>query len=120
MADKDVLGRAGENRAALYLTEAGYQLIDRNWRCSQGELDIVAVRGNDAVVVEVKTRRTDGFGHPFEAIDPRKRARLWKLAMAWAGAHPEWSRGRVMRVDAIALTGPDPATAELEHIEDVR
>ena len=120
MADKDVLGRAGEDRAARYLADAGYRLIERNWRCAQGELDIVAVRGVEVVIVEVKTRRGDGFGHPLEAIDARKRARLWKLAMAWASAHPQWSRGRVVRVDAIALTGPDPATADLEHVEDLR
>lgn len=92
MADKDVLGRAGEDRAARYLVDAGYRLIERNWRSAQGELDIVAARGVEIVVVEVKTRRGDGFGHPLEAIDARKRARLWKLAMAWASAHPEWSR----------------------------
>lgn len=120
MADKDVLGRAGEDRAARYLVAAGYELLDRNWRCPQGELDIVAARGAEVVVVEVKTRRSDSFGHPLEAIDPRKRARLWRLAVAWAGEHPEWSRGRSLRVDAIALTGPDPASAVLEHVEDVR
>ncbi|HEX5857934.1 MAG TPA: YraN family protein [Microbacterium sp.] len=120
MADKDILGRAGEDRAARYLVAAGYRLLDRNWRCPQGELDIVALRGAEVVVVEVKTRRGDGFGHPLEAIDARKRARLWKLAVAWASEHPQWAGGRVLRVDAIALTGPDPATASLEHVEDVR
>jgi putative endonuclease len=120
MADKDVLGRAGEDRAARYLTAAGYRLIDRNWRCAQGELDIVAVHGAEVVIVEVKTRRGEFFGHPLEAVDARKRTRLWKLAMAWASAHPEWSGGRAVRVDAIALTGPDPATADLEHLEDLR
>src|SRR5918993_2163788 len=111
MADKDVLGRAGEDRAARYLVDEGYELLDRNWRCRQGELDIVAARGLEVVVVEVKTRRGDGFGHPLEAVDARKRARLWKLALAWASEHREWSRGRTLRVDAIALTGRDPKSA---------
>ncbi|HWI30978.1 MAG TPA: YraN family protein [Microbacterium sp.] len=120
MADKDDLGRAGEERAARYLAGERYEVVDRNWRCAIGELDIVAVRGAEVVVVEVKTRRGEGFGHPLEAIDSRKRARLWRLAMAWASAHPETARGRGMRLDAIAITGPDPAVAALEHLEDLR
>lgn len=120
MADKDDLGRAGEDRAARHLSGSGYALIERNWRCRDGELDIVALTPGEVVVVEVKTRRGDGFGHPFEAVDARKRARLWRLAVAWALEHPEHARGRRLRLDAIAITGPDPATAPLEHLEDLR
>jgi putative endonuclease len=118
MAAKDDFGRAGEERAAAHLSGAGYAILDRNWRCPQGEIDIVAVRGRDLVVVEVKSRRSDAFGHPLEAIDERKAARLWRLAVAWMAAHPEQARGRRLRVDAIALTGPDVPTALLEHLED--
>lgn len=120
MAAKDVLGRAGEDRAARHLEEIGYRILDRNWRCPHGELDIVATTGREIVVVEVKTRRGEGFGHPLEAIDARKRARLWRLGMAWAAAHPAEARGRDIRLDAVALTGADPATARLEHLEDLR
>lgn len=120
MADKDDLGRAGEERAARHLTERGYEVLDRNWRCRDGEIDIVAHHGSDLVVVEVKTRRGIGFGHPFEAVDDRKRARLWRLGAAWAAAHPEAARGRELRLDAIALIGPDPAHASIEHLEDLR
>ncbi|TFV81887.1 YraN family protein [Microbacterium sp. dk485] len=118
MAAKDDFGRAGEDRAAAHLRAHGYTLLDRNWRCPQGEIDLVAVRGRDLVVVEVKSRRSDAFGHPLEAIDERKGARLWRLALAWIAAHPADARGRRLRVDAIALTGVDPATAMLEHLED--
>ena len=120
MAAKDDRGRAGEERAARYLIEAGFALLDRNWRCRQGELDLVAVRGPDLVVVEVKTRRTEWFGHPFEAVDKRKRDRLWRLACAWIAAHPEQVRGRRLRLDVIGITGEDPDTAVLEHLEDLR
>ncbi|WP_396656901.1 YraN family protein [Microbacterium sp.] len=120
MAQKDVLGRAGEDRAAAHLAGRGWRLLDRNWRCRQGELDIVALDGPDLVVVEVKTRRTIGFGHPLEAVDERKRARLWRLAMAWAAAHPELARGREIRLDAVAVIGADAATAKLEHVVDLR
>ncbi len=118
MAAKDDLGRAGEDRAVTYLTGDGYRIIARNWRCPQGEIDIVAERDGTLVVVEVKTRRSDAFGHPFEAIDKRKAARLWRVAMAWLAAHPDLARGHRLRVDAIGLTGDDPSTARLEHLED--
>jgi putative endonuclease len=120
MAKKDDLGRAGEERAAAYLRSRGYHVLARNWRGRGGELDIVAVRGTELVAVEVKTRSGTGFGHPFEAVDERKLARIWRLALQWRGAHPDIGRGRVIRVDAIALIGPDPATASLEHLQDLR
>lgn len=119
MAAKDDLGRAGEERAARYLLARGYEILDRNWRCPQGEIDIVAAEGNRLVVAEVKTRRSDRFGHPLEAVDRRKAQRLWRLAMAWIQAHPELARGRRLRLDAIAIVGADPATAALEHVEVV-
>jgi putative endonuclease len=120
MAQKDVLGRAGEDRAAAHLEKRGWQLVERNWRSHQGELDIVALDGEDLVVVEVKTRRGVGFGHPLEAIDARKRARLWHLAMAWAVDHPDVARGREIRLDAVAVIGADIATARIEHVVDLR
>jgi len=119
MASKDQRGRDGEQRAARHLSDNGFELVDRNWRCRQGEIDIVAVRGRDMVVVEVKTRRSEWFGHPFEAVDARKRARLWRLSCAWICAHPDLARGRRLRLDVIAITGDDPATAVLEHVEDI-
>lgn len=120
MAAKDDRGRAGEERAASHLRAQGYEIVDRNWRSTDGELDIVAVRGRELVVVEVKTRRSEGYGHPFEAVDRRKRDRLWRLAWAWMGAHPETARGRHLRVDVIGITGEQPATAVLEHLVDLR
>ncbi|WP_438352756.1 YraN family protein [Microbacterium sp. CJ88] len=119
MADKDELGRAGEDRAARHLERLGWRVLDRNWRASDGEIDLVADTGRELVVVEVKTRRGERFGHPFEAIDARKRHRLWRLAIAWVSAHPEAAQRRRLRIDAVAITGPDPATAVLEHLEDV-
>ncbi|MFN3948202.1 YraN family protein [Microbacterium sp.] len=118
MAAKDDLGRAGEDRAVAHLTGDGYRIIARNWRCAQGEIDVVAERDGTLVVVEVKTRSSEDYGHPFEAIDKRKAARLWRLAMAWLAAHPDHARGRRLRVDVIGLVGTDPATARLEHLED--
>ncbi len=120
MAAKDVLGRAGEDRAARYLRSLGYTVLDRNWRIRDGEIDLVVARPGELVVVEVKTRRGDGFGHPLEAVDSRKQHRLWRLAFAWVAAHPDDAQGRRLRLDAVAITGPDADTATLEHIQDLR
>jgi len=95
-------------------------VLDRNWRIREGEIDLVAVRRGELVIVEVKSRRGEGFGHPFEAIDARKQHRLWRLAIAWIAAHPDEAQGRRLRIDAIAIIGPDPATGALEHLEDLR
>lgn len=119
MAAKDLLGRAGEERAARYLTALGYIVLDRNWRCDQGEIDIVAMHGGRLCVVEVKTRSSECFGHPFDAVDERKRRRLWRLASAWREAHADLARGLELRLDIVGITGPNPATAEIEHLQDI-
>lgn len=120
MARKDELGRAGEDRAAAYLTGCGYEILDRNWRCADGEIDIVAARDGRVVAVEVKTRSGIAYGHPFAAIDDRKLARMWRLALAWAAAHPDVARRRRIGVDAIAIIGRDPGVGSLEHLEGLR
>ena len=117
MADKDVLGRAGEDRAAHYLESLGFAVLDRNWRTKEGELDLVVASARELVVVEVKTRRTELFGHPFEAVHELKKVRLWRLAMAWIAAHHDLAQGRRLRIDAIGIIGPDPRTGALEHLE---
>jgi putative endonuclease len=119
MADKDVLGRAGEDRAARYMESLGYAVLDRNWRTKGGELDLVVSSASELVIVEVKTRRSERFGHPFEAIGEIKKARLWRLSMSWLATHPAAAQGRRLRIDAIGLIGPDPATAALEHLTGV-
>ncbi|GAA5198880.1 YraN family protein [Microbacterium jejuense] len=119
MAEKDELGRAGEDRAAHYFTELGYAVLARNWRCGVGEIDLVVADARNVVVVEVKTRRGEAFGHPFEAIDARKRARLWRLAVAWAADNRDVLQGRRLRIDAIGIVGPEPRCAALEHLVDV-
>ncbi|WP_309129143.1 YraN family protein [Microbacterium sp.] len=119
MAAKDDFGRAGEQRAVEHLTSRGYAILDRNWRCAAGEIDIVAQLERSLCFVEVKTRRSELYGHPFEAIDDRKRRRLWRLAFAWAQAHPDQARNRTLRLEAVGLTGTDAATARLEHLVDL-
>lgn len=119
MAAKDDLGRAGEERAARYLTQSGYEVLERNWRCDQGEIDIIARLGRRLAVVEVKTRRSVAYGHPLEAVDARKRRRLWRLAHVWATDHPQLAQGMVIRIDVIGIVGANPEDGMLEHLEDL-
>lgn len=97
------LGARGEELAARWYVERGYEIVDRNWRCRHGEIDIVAVRGRVLVVCEVKTRTSDAFGSPAEAVTPDKRRRLRRVAMAWLDGHD--ARGRVLRFDVAAVVG---------------
>ncbi|MBB5632487.1 putative endonuclease [Cryobacterium mesophilum] len=117
MAAKDDLGRRGEDLAARFLEASGYTVIDRNWRCARGEIDLVARDGNDTVFIEVKTRSSTAFGHPFEAITTQKLARLKRLAMAWTQAHP-YRRGP-MRIDAIAVIAAAGEQPRIEHLRRV-
>ena len=117
MAAKDELGRRGEDIAADYLAEGGMQVIERNWRCSQGEIDLVVRDGGELVFVEVKTRSSLGFGHPLEAITMRKLARLRRLAAAWCAAHP--GPHGLVRIDAVAVIAPVFGAVVVEHLKRV-
>lgn len=75
--------------------------------------------GRHLSVIEVKTRRSEAFGHPFEAVDDRKRRRLWRLGQAWRDAHADQARGLELRLELIGITGSNPATATIEHLEDI-
>src|SRR5262249_60354255 len=85
MNAKDKLGREGEQVAAEYLERAGLRVLDRNWRCADGEIDIVAAERQVVVVCEGKTRSGTRFGTPLEAITRHKQARLRRPAARWVG-----------------------------------
>lgn len=117
MAAKDILGRRGEDVAARYLTENGYRLIARNWRCPQGEIDVIVGKGDELVFVEVKTRTSTAYGHPFEAITLSKLARLRRLAGTWCETTDAGARH--IRIDAIAVLAPRGQTPTIEHLQGV-
>jgi putative endonuclease len=117
MAAKDVLGAQGEGLAAEHLISAGLEILDRNWRCSQGELDIVARDRDEVVFVEVKTRSSVLFGHPFESITATKVTRLRRLASAWCEAHA--GSAAAIRIDAIAVIVPARGVVEIEHLKRI-
>lgn len=114
------LGAHGEELAARFLTQRGLDVLDRNWRCDVGEVDIVARDGTTLVVCEVKTRRHEGFGSPIEAVTPAKLARLRRLAGCWVRAHPRVPGVRgAPRIDVIGILRPAAGPARLTHVRGV-
>jgi putative endonuclease len=114
---KDVLGRFGEDLAARHFVDAGAEILDRNWRCRDGELDIVALEADTLVFCEVRTRTGTRHGTPAESVDWRKTARIRRLAARWLAEHPR-PFGPV-RFDLIAvsrdLAPGRPPAVRLDH-----
>jgi putative endonuclease len=110
----DAVGAYGERVAARTLANAGMRVLDRNWRCSTGEIDLVALDGATVVFCEVKTRRGDAFGTPAEAVRPAKVRRLRSLAAQWLAAHPQ-VRGEV-RFDVIGVWPRQAGPATVQHL----
>lgn len=116
-AMRQALGAYGEQVAARHLTEQGMVLLDRNWRCEAGEIDLVLRDGDDLVVCEVKTRTSFSHGSPHEAVTDQKRARLRRLAMAWIAAHDVHAPG--IRIDLVAVLRPTKGPALVEHVRGI-
>ena len=112
-----LLGKRGEDIACAYLVSRGYEVIERNWRCRAGEIDIVARQESSLVVVEVKARSSCSAGHPFEAITAAKFARLRALAGYWCAAQNETFATVRIDVIAVLISGVRPAT--VEHLAGV-
>jgi putative endonuclease len=102
MAYKQKIGQIGEELVAEYITGIGMEILDRNWRIREGEIDLVARESDGTFVfVEVKARSSLNFGHPLEAITSAKALRLQRLALAWLVMHSAW--GQQYRIDCCAL-----------------
>ncbi|MCS6881731.1 MAG: YraN family protein [Oscillochloridaceae bacterium] len=113
------LGRFGEAAAAAYLQRNGFALVARNWRCSAGEIDLVATDGDQVIFVEVRTRRAGGATPvpPETSVNAHKARRLVQLAYAYLAEH-EGSADRAWRIDVIAVEVDRAGRiARLEHIE---
>ena len=108
------LGRYGEDVAARHLVAQGMTVLDRNWRCAAGEIDLVLRDGDDLVVAEVKTRSSASCGTPHEAVTAAKLARLRRLAAAWLAAHQARPRG--VRIDLVAVLRPARGPAVVDHV----
>ncbi|HYN75464.1 MAG TPA: YraN family protein [Candidatus Limnocylindria bacterium] len=117
MRAKDALGRYGEDVAARHLAATGLVVIDRNWRCAEGEIDIVARDGDVLVVCEVKTRRSTLRGTPVEAVTARKAARLRVLAVRWLAVHS--AAPRAVRFDVVGILADGRGAAHVDHRQGV-
>lgn len=114
---RSALGAFGETLAAKHLTGQGMVLLDRNWRCELGEVDLVLRDGRVLVVCEVKTRSSLAYGSPLEAVTEQKAARLRRLAARWLAEHevhpPE------VRIDLVGVLVSASGPAEVEHVRGV-
>lgn len=116
-AHHQALGAYGETLAARHLEAQGMVVLDRNWRCATGEIDLVLRDGNALVVCEVKTRTTLDYGTPHEAVGDAKVDRLRRLAMQWQA-----ERGLVVpdvRIDLVAVLRPRRGASTVEHVRGI-
>lgn len=114
MRRTQALGAYGEEVAAGHLIRAGVEILDRNWRCEVGELDIVGRDGATLIAVEVKTRSSIAFGHPAEAVSARKLKRLRQLISRWLIAHER--HAPQIRIDVITVIQGASGPPQVEHL----
>ncbi|MGY1438294.1 YraN family protein [Streptomyces reniochalinae] len=120
---RSALGRYGEDLAARRLREAGMTVLERNWRCAEGEIDLIARDADAVVICEVKTRRAAPFQHPMEGLPPAKTARLRRLAArwlteCWIARYGQPPVGGV-RIDLVGIVLPDRGAPVLQHVRGV-
>ncbi|MBW1601261.1 YraN family protein [Streptomyces sp. JJ66] len=123
MNAREALGRYGEDLAARRLREAGMAVLERNWRCRDGEIDIVARQGDALVICEVKTRSESRYEHPMAAVTPRKAARLRRLAARWLSERWMVRYGRPptggVRIDVVGVLLPRRGAPLVQHVRGV-
>lgn len=118
MRAKDMLGRFGEETAVRYLRSVGMVVLERNWRCRHGEVDVIARCGSTLVFCEVKTRRSTRHGGLTEVLTPAKLRRLQALVGVWLAEHPSVRSARV-RIDLVALAVQGEKVTQLRHLRGV-
>lgn len=113
-AHRRALGAYGETVAARHLVRQGMVLLDRNWRCEVGEIDLVLREGDVLVICEVKTRTSVGFGTPHEALDQPKLDRLRRLAARWLRTHT--AHPADVRIDFVGVLRPPGGPVQVDHV----
>src|SRR5258706_15362434 len=114
----NTLGKRGEELAARYLQEKGYYIIEFNFRKNYTEIDIIATKDETLVFIEVKTRYSDAYGTPFEAITKGKIKNLVKTANLYSAFHSKLPQS--LRIDAIGVTiGEKGHVDNIEHVENI-
>lgn len=117
MHAKDALGKYGEDLAVRHLEDHGLTVLERNWRCALGELDVVAREDQVLVVCEVKTRRSTAYGTPVEAVTPRKARRLRRLALQWLDEKQMFAP--TIRFDVVGIVQPTHGPASIVHVRGI-
>jgi len=112
---RQILGREGERLAEDYLKKKGYKVLEKNYRCPLGELDLVVLDGRIIVFVEVKIRSDDRFGHPFEAVHWRKQDKMVKVALYFLSQYKLHQREARFDVVGISRGGNNPV---IEHVSN--
>ena len=116
-AVRQALGAYGEALAARHLVEQGMVLLDRNWRCEAGEIDLVLRDGEVLVVCEVKTRSSTDYGTPHEAVTDIKVARLRRLAARWLADRSVVVRD--VRIDLVGIVRPRRGPSVIDHVRGI-
>jgi len=114
---RSAVGRYGEDVAVRHLERAGMQIVERNWRCDLGEIDVVARDDGALVICEVKARRGLDYGTPLEAVTVRKLARLRRLAARWVAESAEHPAS--VRIDVVSVLMRRRGAAVVEHLRGV-
>ena len=117
MHKNQTLGKYGEDRAAAFLEAQGHKVEVRNWRCAEGEIDLITSKADRFIFTEVKTRGGKGFGHPFEAITQPKLQRMQRLALGWLVTHDCFGCNYSIDIASV-LINPDSSDS-LEYREGV-
>lgn len=113
MAEHNELGKWGEQISAMFLQDKGYRIVERNWRVGHRDIDIIAIDGDELVIVEVKTRADDHVMRPEQAVTPEKMRSLCSAANAFVKAHRVRLR---LRFDVVAVTGSPDSNCNINHI----
>lgn len=113
------VGRAGEKAARVYLENVGYRIIETNYTCPLGEIDIIAGDGNSTVIVEVRTRTGNTFGTPEESITNQKAYRLRRLALYYLQSKNLLDRPGRIDLVAVKLDSKDLAVQSVNHLKNI-
>jgi len=116
MAAHNELGKWGEEVAASFLRERGYEIVERDWKSGHRDIDIIATDGTELVFVEVKTRRNRLFGEPEEAVDYRKRRSLQAAVNHYISYRKVSAPVRIDIITVVGLPGTEP---QIHHLKDV-
>jgi putative endonuclease len=122
MRAKDAIGQYGQRVAERHLVDAGLTVVERNWRCADGELDLIATEGPVLVFCEVKTRSSMAYGDPAEAVLGEKALRLRRLALRWLAEQKAYGDPRYwpeLRFDVVSVLRQRQGAASVRHLRGV-